>query len=98
MLTLVATPIGRTDEITLRSLELFKTADVIICESTKETSKLLKSYEIKAKRYEVLDEHSTQEDVSELFEICRTLNAVLVSDCGTPGFCDPGFQLVKLCR
>jgi 16S rRNA (cytidine1402-2'-O)-methyltransferase len=98
MLTLVATPIGRTDEITLRSLELFKAADVIICESTKETSKLLKSYEIKAKRYEVLDEHSTQEDIAELFEICRTQNAVLVSDCGTPGFCDPGFQLVKLCR
>ena len=51
MLTLIATPIGRTDEITLRSLELLKKADVVICETTKETSKLLKSYEIKAKRY-----------------------------------------------
>lgn len=98
MLTLAATPIGRTDEITLRSLELFKNADVIVCESTKETSKLLKSYEIKAKRYEVLDEHSTAEDVTSLLEICRAQNVVLVSDCGTPSFCDPGFQLVKACR
>lgn len=98
MLTLIATPIGRTDEITLRSLELLKTAEVVICESTKETSKLLKGFEIKARRYEVLDEHSTPEDVSALFELCKTQNVVLVSDCGTPGFCDPGFQVVKLCR
>ncbi|MGZ3691966.1 MAG: SAM-dependent methyltransferase [Pseudobdellovibrio sp.] len=98
MLTLIATPIGRTDEITLRSLELFKTAEVVVCESTKETSKLLKSYELKAARYEVLDEHSTAEDVAELLELCREKNVVLVSDCGTPSFCDPGFQLVKACR
>lgn len=98
MLTLIATPIGRNDEITLRSLELLKNADVVICESTKETSKLLKSYEIKAKRYEVLDEHSTVDDVKELLALCRDQNAVLVSDCGTPSFCDPGFQLVAACR
>ena len=98
MLTLVATPIGRIDEITLRSIELLKSADVIVCESTKETSKLLKQLEIKANRYEVLNEHSVKEDVHNLVELCKTLNVVLVSDCGTPSFCDPGFQLVKLCR
>lgn len=98
MLTLIATPIGRTDEITLRSLELLKNSDVVICESTKETSKLLKCHDIKAKKYAVLDEHSTAEDVAELTQLCRTQNVVLVSDCGTPGFCDPGFQLVKTCR
>lgn len=98
MLTLIATPIGRTDEITLRSLELLKSADIVICESTKETSRLLKQYEIKVKRYEVLDEHSTPEDVQMMLELCRDQNVVLVSDCGTPGFCDPGFQLVKACR
>ncbi len=98
MLTLVATPIGRNDEITLRSIEVLKNADVIICESTKETSKLLKQLEIKAQRYEVLSEHSTPADIQQLFELCKTLNVALVSDCGTPGFCDPGFQMVKLCR
>ena len=98
MLTLIATPIGRTDEITHRSLQLLKNADLIICESTKETSRLLKQYEIKAKKYLVLDEHSTAEDVAELTELCKEQNAVLVSDCGTPNFCDPGFQLIAACR
>lgn len=98
MLTLVATPIGSYDEITLRSIELLKSADLIICESTKETSKLLKALQIKAKRYEVLNEHSTEEDVLNLLHECETQNAVLVSDCGTPSFCDPGFQLVEKCR
>ncbi len=98
MLTLVATPIGRKDEITLRSLEALRNADVIICESTKETSTLLKHLDIKAKKYEVLNEHSSAEDLAALLEICRTLNACLVSDCGTPAFCDPGNNLIALCR
>ena len=98
MLTLIATPIGRIDEITLRSLELLKNADIVICESTKESSKLLKAHGLKALRYEVLNEHSTSEDVADLVQLCREQNAVLVSDCGTPSFCDPGFQLVAACR
>lgn len=98
MLTLVATPIGRMDEITLRSLQALQQADVIICESTKETSKLLKYLDIKAKKYEVLDEHSTLEDLQMLSEICLTQNTCLVSDCGTPAFCDPGNNLIELCR
>ncbi len=98
MLTLVATPIGRVDEITLRSLELLRNADVLICESTKEASKLLKQHDIKANRYEVLSEHTTNDEVLVLVSLCRELNVVLVSDCGTPSFCDPGFQVVALCR
>jgi 16S rRNA (cytidine1402-2'-O)-methyltransferase len=98
MLTLVATPIGSFDEISLRSIELLKNADLIICESTKETSKLLKALQIKAKRYELLNEHSTEEDVLKLTHECRDQNVVLVTDCGTPSFCDPGFQLVEKCR
>lgn len=98
MLTLVATPIGRQDEITLRSLEALREADVIICESTKETSKLLKHLDIKAKKYEVLDEHSTAEDLNNLLAICESQNVCLVSDCGTPAFCDPGNNLIALCR
>ncbi|MFZ3230507.1 MAG: SAM-dependent methyltransferase [Pseudobdellovibrio sp.] len=98
MLTLVATPIGRYDEITLRAIELLKSADILICESTKETSKLLKHFEIKAKKYEVLDEHSTPEDLKALVEMCATQNVCLVSDCGTPAFCDPGNNLILLCR
>lgn len=98
MLYLVATPIGDIKEITLRALEILKTADVILCESTKETSKLLKQLDIKAKKYELLNEHSTLDDLKRLLEICKNETVALVSDCGTPGFCDPGNDLIGLCR
>jgi 16S rRNA (cytidine1402-2'-O)-methyltransferase len=98
MLYVVATPIGDTAEITLRALEVLKSADVVLCESTKEASKLLKAHGIKAQSYEVLDEHSKSEDLKSLLEICRVKTVALVSDCGTPGFCDPGADLIGLCR
>jgi 16S rRNA (cytidine1402-2'-O)-methyltransferase len=98
MLHLVATPIGDFTEITFRAVEILKSADVILCESTKETSTLLKRLEIKAKRYEILNEHTTLEDLIKLAEMCKTENVALVSDCGTPGFCDPGNNLINLCR
>lgn len=98
MLYLVATPIGDVQEITLRALEVLKNVDVILCESTKETSKLLKQLDIKAKKYELLNEHSTLEDLKRLTELCKNNEVALVSDCGTPGFCDPGNDLIRFCR
>lgn len=98
MLYVVATPIGDNSEITLRALEVLKTADVVLCESTKEASKLLKVHGIKAQAYEVLDEHSKTEDIKELLNLVREKKVALVSDCGTPGFCDPGADLIGLCR
>lgn len=98
MLYVVATPIGDINEISLRALEVLKSAEVVICESTKETSRFLKAHNIKAQSYEVLNEHSTQEDIKILGEICATKTVALVSDCGTPSFCDPGFQMVDYCR
>ncbi len=98
MLYIVATPIGDVSEISLRALEILKSAEVIICESTKEASKLLRAHGITGKVYELLNEHTTPDEVKALAEICATRGAALVSDCGTPGFCDPGAHLVKLCR
>ncbi|HEY8269927.1 MAG TPA: 16S rRNA (cytidine(1402)-2'-O)-methyltransferase [Pseudobdellovibrionaceae bacterium] len=98
MLYVVATPIGDVSEISLRALEILKSAEVIICESTKEASKLLRAHGISGKTYELLNEHTTTEEVKALAEICTHKQAALVSDCGTPGFCDPGAHLVKLCR
>ncbi len=98
MLYLVATPIGDISEISLRALDVLKNADLVICESTKEASKLLKSHGLKAKEYRVLDEHSRPDDHLELLDICKEKMVALVSDCGTPGFCDPGAELVGLCR
>lgn len=98
MLTLVATPIGDFDEITLKALKILKESEIIICESTKETSKLLRHHGIAGKTYEVLDEHFLKEDLQRFTELCRNQNVVLVSDCGTPAFCDPGSDLVEQCR
>ncbi len=98
MLYIVATPIGDTNEITLRALEILKSADIILCESTKETSRFLKVHAIKAQKYELLNEHTTSEELADLVEICKTQTVALVSDCGTPAFCDPGNDLIRLCR
>ncbi len=97
-LTLIATPIGDKNDISLRALSLLKEAEVVIGEEFKELSKLLKLNQIERKEMHVINEHSTQEDINEIFEKCKNKKAVLVSDCGTPGFCDPGFQLVKIFR
>lgn len=98
MLYLIATPIGDTSEISMRALEILKQTETLIVESTKETSRLLKNYEISGKKYELLNEHSTEEDLQALLLICKEKDVALVSDCGTPGFCDPGADLVRLCR
>ncbi|MBL7542284.1 MAG: methyltransferase [Bdellovibrionaceae bacterium] len=98
MLTVIATPIGDLDEITIKALRKLSEAQIIVCESTKETSKLLRHHGIAGKIYEVLDEHSTKDDLTRLTSLCREKNVALVSDCGTPGFCDPGSDLVESCR
>lgn len=97
-LHLVAIPIGHPDDITARAIETLRTADVIIGEERREVSRLLKALGIEGKRIELLNEHSRDADVSELLALCHTRNTALVSDCGTPGFCDPGARLVAACR
>jgi Predicted methyltransferases len=98
MLYLVATPIGDVNEISVRALDVLRSAEIIICESTKEASKLLRQHGISGKKYEILDEHSTMEDKKNLVPLCANHVVALVTDCGTPGFCDPGADLVRLCR
>ena len=97
-LELIATPIGDDQDISLRAIEALKAADVVIGEERKEASKLLKRLGIEGKRLELLNEHTRDEDLGDLVELCRTQRVALVTDCGTPGFCDPGSKLVALCR
>ena len=97
-LQLIAVPIGHPGDITLRAIESLKAADVVVGEERKEVSKLLKALGIEGKRMELLNEHSRDEDVRELVGLCRTSQVALVTDCGTPGFCDPGARLVAACR
>lgn len=97
-LSLIATPIGNTGDITQRAIETLRDADLVIGEERKEVSKLLKSLGIEGKQIELLNEHSKDDDVRELAALCETKKVALVTDCGTPGFCDPGARLVAACR
>jgi 16S rRNA (cytidine1402-2'-O)-methyltransferase len=100
MLSIVSLPIGNPQDITLNALKLLKEADIIIGEERKVVIPVLKSYDvdIHAKQIEFLNEHSKKEDILELKQFCKEKNVVLVSDCGTPVFCDPGSLLIDACR
>ena len=67
-------------------------------EEYKNASRLLKTCKAEGKEIYVLNEHSKPADLTELCDLAKSQNVVLVSDCGTPGFCDPGADLVQLCR
>ena len=97
-LYVIATPIGDPKELSASAIEILADLDLLICESRKETSRLLRGVGVRPKEYEELSEHSTKEDIELLLEKCSKQKVGLVSDCGTPGFCDPGALLVKACH
>lgn len=97
-LYVVATPIGNLEDISRRALRLLGEAELIIGEERKEASKLLKFLGLEQKPIEELNEHSTEKDWNGLVGFCAKSTVVLVSDCGTPGFQDPGAELVAACR
>ena len=97
-LYLVPTPVGNLGDITLRALELLKSADLVLAEDTRTTGMLLKHYDIKARlqSHHKFNEHQTAEAVAERLAASDE-TVVLVSDAGTPGISDPGFMLVRAC-
>lgn len=97
-LWLVATPIGNAQDISARALECLKNAETIILEEFKESTTFLRSHGISGKKYEQLNEHSKAEDIENLAKLCAEKDIPLITDCGTPGFCDPGADLVRACR
>ncbi len=97
-LSIVATPIGNLEDITLRALRVLKEADYVLCEDTRVTGKLLAHYEIKAKlkRYDAHASEKVHEDI--LKDLGEGKHIALVSDAGTPGISDPGVFLVERIR
>lgn len=94
-LYVVATPIGNLEDITLRALDTLKNVDVIACEDTRVTSKLLARHEIK-KELISYHQHSKVSKIDKIIEIIKQGKSVaLVSDAGTPGISDPGSELLK---
>lgn len=94
----IPTPIGNLGDITLRAIEVLKSVDVIACEDMRVTQKLLNHFDIKTKciSYHKFNE---KERVESFVEILRSgKKMALVSDAGTPLFCDPGAILVEELR
>ena len=95
-LYLVSTPIGNLEDITHRAVRLLGEVDVIACEDTRHTKKLLNHYGLSTRTISY-HEHNERERAAELLErLKRGADVAIVSDAGTPGISDPGFRLARL--
>ena len=97
MLYLVPTPLGNLKDITLRSLEVLNLVDLILCEATRTSSKLLQHYNIQKPLtpYHQHNEHKIVSHLADQLEEGKTM--ALITDAGTPGISDPAFLLVREC-
>ncbi|CAO4836817.1 MAG: Ribosomal RNA small subunit methyltransferase I [Holosporales bacterium] len=96
-LYIVPTPIGNLKDITLRALDVLNAVDVIYCEDTRVTQKLLSHYGIQ-KPLRIYNDHSTQQDRDKMITQIESGSVALVSDAGMPLICDPGYKLIQNVR
>lgn len=97
-LYVVATPIGNLEDITLRALRVLREVDLVACEDTRHTRKLLERYSID-KPLLSYHEHNERERTEQLLErLAGGAHVALVSDAGTPLISDPGYRLVEAAR
>lgn len=97
MLTLVPTPIGNLQDITLRALEVLKSVDIVLAEDTRTARFLLQHFQIE-KRILSHHQHNEHQALKEVIRLLQEGNTMaLVSDAGTPAVSDPGYLLVREC-
>ncbi len=95
-LFICATPIGNMKDITIRVLNVLREADILVCEDTRRTLKLLNYYEIKPARLISYHQHSRMKRTEEILELLlQGANLALVTDAGMPGLSDPGADLIS---
>ena len=96
-LILIPTPIGNLNDITIRSIEAIKEVDLILCEDTRNSIKLLNHLKIKKKlkSYHKFNEHNTVKSIIQ--NINNGMKVGLISDAGTPSISDPGYLIVNHC-
>ena len=99
ILYIIATPIGNLGDISIRALKILSSLDIIFCEDTRVTGKLLKNYAINPSKLEIYNDHSNQKHRKLIISKIKNSNFKfgLVSDAGTPLISDPGYKLVKEC-
>ncbi|HWY53955.1 MAG TPA: 16S rRNA (cytidine(1402)-2'-O)-methyltransferase [Terriglobales bacterium] len=95
-LYLVATPIGNLEDITLRALRVLKQADLIACEDTRQTQKLLNHYGITTRTTSYHEHNEMTRSAELVLELEQGARIALVTDAGMPGISDPGFRLISL--
>ena len=99
ILYVVGTPIGNLEDVTLRALRVLREADVILCEDTRVTKRLLERYEIIAKQLATYNEQPSGVTAGKIIGwLEEGKNVALVTDAGTPGISDPGAMLVQKVR
>jgi 16S rRNA (cytidine1402-2'-O)-methyltransferase len=95
-LYLVGTPIGNLEDITLRALRVLKEVDLIACEDTRQTQKLLNHYGITTRTISYHDHNEVTRSAELVKEMQEGMSVALVTDAGMPGISDPGFRLISL--
>src|SRR5437763_11705954 len=97
MLHLIPTPLGNLKDITLRAIEVLQAADVILCEDTRTSSRLLQHYQIQ-KPLSPYHQHNEHKILQHLIDqLLSGKKMAVVTDAGTPGISDPAFLLVREC-
>ena len=99
MLFALPTPIGNTEDITLRALRLFRETTLIISENTHTTKKLLNIYDIpyQVKQFIMFTSHDNHH-IHSIISLLQNQDGILVSEAGTPGLSDPGKLLIIACQ
>jgi 16S rRNA (cytidine1402-2'-O)-methyltransferase len=97
-LYLVATPIGNLDDITIRAIKTLQECDLIACEDTRKTRRLLDHVEISTKTISYHEHNEHQQAIRLAAQIQSGKSIALVCNAGTPTISDPGFRLVRECR
>jgi len=98
ILYIIATPIGNLEDITLRALKVLKDVDIIACEDTRHTLKLLNFYEIKKPLTSYFEHNKVTKGMFIIKKLIEGKNIGLVSNAGCPGISDPGSDIVRIAR